>query len=56
MATVSGVGVMIFFALNVVWPQQIAILYNTSPETTGWVSVSGDMKCSILRQVLTRAT
>jgi len=36
---VASVGSMIFYALNIVWPQQIAAVYGKSVETTGWMSV-----------------
>jgi hypothetical protein len=37
---VASVGSMIFYALAIVWPQQIAALYGASQEATGWISVS----------------
>lgn len=36
---VSGIGAMIFYALNIVWPQQIASVYQESVGVTGWMSV-----------------
>lgn len=31
---------MIFYALNILWVQQLAILYQFSPVTAGWAAVS----------------
>lgn len=36
----ASVGTMIYFSLNVLWPQQIAALYTTDPIKAGWLAVS----------------
>lgn len=36
----ASVGTMIYFSLNVLWPQQIAALYTTDPVQAGWLAVS----------------
>lgn len=36
----STLGSMIFYALSIIWPQQIAVLFQVSPEDIGWISVS----------------
>jgi hypothetical protein len=33
------VGTMIYFAMNVLWPQEIAILYSSDPVEAGWLAV-----------------
>lgn len=42
---VSGIGSMIFFALNLIYPQQIVAVWAEPSETTGWMSVSGVFLC-----------
>ena len=37
---VGTVGQMVYYALNVLWPTQIATLYTTDNITIGWMSVS----------------
>jgi hypothetical protein len=37
---VGTVGQMVYYALNVLWPQQIAALYTTNNGLIGWMSVS----------------
>lgn len=37
---VGSVGQMSFYALNVIWPQQITNLYTTDNIKIGWMSVS----------------
>jgi hypothetical protein len=44
LVAVSSVGSMIFYAVSIVWPQQIALPYNTSSDTTGWISVGADVR------------
>ncbi|KAJ9310837.1 hypothetical protein DTO271D3_8880 [Paecilomyces variotii] len=34
----ASVGTMIYFSLNVLWPQQIAALYTTDPIKAGWLA------------------
>jgi hypothetical protein len=36
---VGSVGQMVYFSLNVLWPQQIAALYTTNNANIGWISV-----------------
>ncbi len=36
----SSVATMIYFSMNVIWPQQIAALYTTNNVQIGWLSVS----------------
>ena len=38
---VGSVGQMVYFALNVLWPQQITALYTTDNMKIGAISVSG---------------
>lgn len=35
---VGTVGQMVYYSLNVLWPQQIASLYSTDNATIGWMS------------------
>lgn len=46
----GGVGTMIFFSLNILWPQQITALgYGTTNVQIGWLSVSSqnsERKCT----------
>jgi hypothetical protein len=37
---VGTVGQMVYYALNVLWPQQITALYTTNNALIGWMSVS----------------
>lgn len=37
---VGTIGQMVYYALNVLWPQQITALYTTNNPTIGWMSVS----------------
>jgi hypothetical protein len=37
---VGTVGQMVYYALNVLWPQQISSLYTTDNAMIGWMSVS----------------
>jgi hypothetical protein len=46
---VGTVGQMVYYSLNVLWPQQISSLYTTNNAMIGWTSVS----CSFLMSVLT---
>jgi hypothetical protein len=34
------VGTMIYFSMNILWPQQVASLYETDQTAIGWLSVS----------------
>lgn len=36
---VGTVGQMVYYALNVLWPQQITALYTTDNITIGWMAV-----------------
>jgi hypothetical protein len=36
----SALGPMIFYALSIIWPQQIVVLFGASPDDAGWISVS----------------
>lgn len=36
----ASVGTMIYFSMNVLWPQQIHALYTTDPVKAGWLAVS----------------
>lgn len=38
--TVGTVAQMVYYALNVLWPQQIAAVYTTDNIMIGWISVS----------------
>ncbi|EXJ63305.1 uncharacterized protein A1O5_11626 [Cladophialophora psammophila CBS 110553] len=38
LSIVASVGSMIFYALNIVYPQQISAVYGKSVQTTGWMS------------------
>jgi hypothetical protein len=39
--TIAGcVGAMIYFSMNVLWPEEIAELYTTDPVDAGWLAVS----------------
>jgi hypothetical protein len=37
--TCSSIGVMVFYALSVVWPQQIVAIFGKTGTTVGWMSV-----------------
>lgn len=37
---VSGVGAMIFYALNLTYPQQVAAVWAEDSESSGWLTVS----------------
>lgn len=36
----ASVGTMIYFSMNVLWPEQIAALYTSDNIQIGWLSVS----------------
>lgn len=40
MMLVASVGSMVYYALNIVWPEQITAVYRKDSLTTGWMSVS----------------
>jgi hypothetical protein len=35
----SSMGVMVFYALSIVWPQQIVAIFSKTGTTVGWLSV-----------------
>lgn len=35
----SSMGVMVFYALSIVWPQQIVAIFDKTGTTVGWMSV-----------------
>jgi hypothetical protein len=39
-STAACVGTIIYFSMNVLWPQEIAALYTTDPVKAGWLAVS----------------
>jgi hypothetical protein len=39
-SSAACVGTMIYFSMNVLWPEQIAVLYTTDPVRAGWLAVS----------------
>jgi hypothetical protein len=39
LSIISGVGGMMFYALNIIYPQQITAIWGESVETTGWMTV-----------------
>jgi hypothetical protein len=45
---VGTVGQMVYYALNVLWPQQIAALYTTDNAMIGWMSVSCSLPYCVL--------
>lgn len=40
LAVVATVGSLNFYALNVIWPGQVANVYGKSPDAAGWMTVS----------------
>lgn len=36
--TCSTVGSMVFYSLNIIWPQQIGALFDSTPSEIGWIS------------------
>ena len=39
LAAVAAIGSLVFYALNIIWPTQVATIYGKSPDAAGWMTV-----------------